>query len=156
VGTYVMEDGKKRETQMAQTYLMRAIDEYYKITSRYPPDREGASGEFLTTVAYDPAKSVTLLYAYLVGDKGDYAAAVRSATQPYMDQVNGSMTDGFGKAMRYYLLGATSDTNKKPVGGKPLIVSAGPDRWFGDESATPIVQQRRRKDNIRSDGRTNQ
>lgn len=151
VGTFMIEDGKKKETEVMQANLTCALTEYERINSRYPPDRvtnlAANDYNYSPTLPYKADESPKLLYAYLTGSKGDNGALVAAATKPYL--TNAGMTDAFGKSMRYYLLGATATSNQ-PVGGKPLVVSAGPDADFGDTNTKKL------KDNIRSDGRASQ
>lgn len=62
------------------------------------------------------------------------------ATKPFLGEgTTVSTTDAYGVQMRYY--------SDRGLGGKPLILSAGPDGDFGR------LSEKRRKDNIRSDTR---
>jgi prepilin-type N-terminal cleavage/methylation domain-containing protein len=154
VGTYMIEDAKRRETEQIQAHVVCALAEYEKINDgNYPPDRvsnyAAANCSYAPDLTYKSDESGKILYDYLLGKKGDKASLVAIANEPYKPKLNSAMADAFGRPMRYYLLGATA-VNSKPVGGKPLVMSAGADGDFGD------INVRKVKDNIRSDGRASQ
>jgi len=137
---------RKRETIRTQKTLIAAIDAYrrktgsvpdvvYDPTSSKPDERE-------------PARQMALLAAKLRGkDRDD---PVYKATKPFLgDDPERSTRDAYGNAMIYLKDGG--------VGGKPVIISAGPDGKFGfggktDGATTNApVNKQAQKDNIRSD-----
>jgi prepilin-type N-terminal cleavage/methylation domain-containing protein len=152
VSWYVIEEGRKKETLGSQKRLMAAIDAYRKATGHVPGTAEGVSYEPDSSTDWkrDPDKHIARLLTCLTTGKGDGTVAVDvysplyKATHPFLDGV--STTDAYGKSMLYLKDGG--------VGGKPVIVSAGPDGWFGYEAAyktNPTLQKQYQKDNIRSD-----
>ena len=159
VSWYVVEEGRKKETVVRQKNLLAAIDAFRKVTGRVP-------GEITTDgIFFDPDSSVT--YKYNAGElmtrllnvltTGSYSnanpdinSALYKATSPFLGQASGTMiTDAYGNSMLYIKDGG--------VGGKPVIISAGPDGKFGyggktDGSTTNApVNKQQQKDNIRSD-----
>ena len=159
VSWYVVEEGRKKETIVRQKNLLAAIDAFRKVTGRVP-------GEITTDgIFFDPDSSVT--YKYNAGElmtrlinvltTGSYTnanpdinSAIYKATSPFLGQASGTMiTDAYGNSMLYIKDGG--------VGGKPVIISAGPDGKFGyggktDGSTTnALVNKQAQKDNIRSD-----
>ncbi len=138
VSWYVIEQGRKQETLSNQKRLMAAIDAYRKVTGSVPnvvykPDLTSAS---------DPNQVMTSLLALL--STGSPNGPIYRATRPFTDGV--PTIDAYGKSMLYlYDWG---------VGGKPVIVSAGPDGIFGYEKeykTNPTLQKQYQKDNIYSD-----
>jgi hypothetical protein len=140
------EDGRKKDTIVKQKMLLAAIDAYRKTTGAVPdvaydPDSSDPNKS-------DPARQMALLVAKLQGkDRDD---PVYKATKPFLgDDPERSTRDGYGNAMLYLKDGG--------VGGKPVIVSAGPDGKFGyggktDGATTNApVNKQAQKDNIRSD-----
>ena len=138
VSWYVIEQGRKQETLSNQKRLMAAIDAYRKVTGNVPnvvykPDLTSAS---------DPNQVMGLLLTTL--STGSPNGPIDRATRPFLDGV--STLDAYGKSMLYLYDGG--------VGGKPVIVSAGPDGVFGFEKeykGNSILQKQYQKDNIRSD-----
>ena len=134
VASYVIDQARITETVAAQQTLISAIEAYKRATGSYP--------------AYDPNSDGTDLSVYTVVQtlKGDRAAndeqrkEIQEATMASI-QVGGFDTDGFGTPMRYYA--------RRGLGGKPLVVSAGPDGKFGDEDDQ--TDESKKRDNIRSD-----
>jgi hypothetical protein len=133
-------------TRATQQRLMAAIDAYRKTTGAVPDvvfDPDSSDPD-----KYMPARQVALLLAKLQGAGPD--DPVYKATRPFLgDDPERSTRDGYGKTMLYVKDGG--------VGGKPVILSAGPDGKFGyggktDGATTnaPIDKQAQ-KDNIRSD-----
>jgi hypothetical protein len=132
---------------------MAAIDAYRKVTGNVPdvvyePDS-------LSTVPYkksDPIQVMSKLLTFLTTGKIDGTLDINipiyKATHPFLGNDDGTplTTDAYGKPMLYLKDGG--------VGGKPVIVSAGPDGWFGYEKEyknNPTLQKQYQKDNIRSD-----
>jgi hypothetical protein len=64
-----------------------------------------------------------------------------NATKSYLEGTFSDGKDAYSNSMRYY--------KDKGVGGKPLIISAGPDGDYG----TATGSEKKRTDNIRSDTR---
>ena len=142
VGSYVIESGRKTETIQKQQLLISAIRAYYKITQTYPIDRD-------PNYPNDPNRSIDGLIWCLAGNMVQAATAeerdrikreISQATAPFLSAINGDpKLDAFDKPMRFY--------RYPGLGGKPLILSGGPDEDFGDRNAD------KRQDNIRSDTR---
>jgi prepilin-type N-terminal cleavage/methylation domain-containing protein len=159
VSWYVIEEGRKKETIVRQKNLLAAIDAFRKVTGRVPGENAGDQ------VTFDPDSSVT--YKYNAGEmmqklsnlltsgsptnqNPDVTTPLYKATSPFLGQAGGTMTtDAYGNSMLYIRDGG--------VGGKPVIVSAGPDGKFGfggktDGSTTNVpANKQQQKDNIRSD-----
>ena len=140
------EQSEKHSTALSQKALAGAIEAYRRLTGALPdvaydPDSSDPNKS-------DPARQMALLVAKLRGkDRDD---PVYKATKPFLgDDPERSTRDGYGNAMLYVKDGG--------MGGKPVIISAGPDGKFGyggktDGATTnaPIDKQAQ-KDNIRSD-----
>jgi hypothetical protein len=147
VSWYVIEEGRKKETISTQKRLIAAIDVYTKISGGVPP----VVYEPDSSVSYkrDPGEVMTRLYNLLTSgsqttNNPDVTSPLYKATRPFLEGV--STTDAYGNSMLYLKDGG--------VGGRPVIVSAGPDGKFGYEVAyklKPIEQKKYQKDNIRSD-----
>jgi prepilin-type N-terminal cleavage/methylation domain-containing protein len=150
VSWYVIEEGRKKETLSGQKRLMAAIDAYRKVTGSVPnvvykPDLMSSA---------DPNQVMSLLLTCLrTGSPTgilDVNSPLYRATLPFLGDESHPpitpITDAYGKSMLYLYDGG--------VGGKPVIVSAGPDGLFGYEKAYktyPTQQKKYQKDNIRSD-----
>jgi len=152
VSWYVIEEGRKKETLGSQKRLMAAIDAFRKVEGHVPGAiaAEGVSYEPDSSAAdkWDPDKLMPrLIFVLSTGSPTgtvDVNLPLYRATRPFLDGV--STTDAYGKSMLYLKDGG--------VGGKPVIVSAGPDGVFGYEKAyktNPTQQKQYQKDNIRSD-----
>ena len=128
---------RREETIAGQNRLLAAIAAYRKITGERPPDRDPPGSP------YDSAKSMDVLLACLQGNRAQSAATGREiadATAPFLgEDADILATDAWGRRMRYYA--------DRGLGGRPLILSAGPDGEFGEDN------EAKRKDNIRSDSR---
>lgn len=141
VGSYIIEEGKKKQTQQLMDHLRGAVQAYHRVTrGEYPLDRLPDANSF-----YDANQSFRALSMCLRGlsppCKSEYTPAIVQATKPFLDQVGdpNGMTDGWGRKMRYY--------RNRGVGGKPVFLSPGPDEDFGDEP----TRAKKRLDNVRSD-----
>lgn len=150
VSWYVIEQGRKQETLSGQKRLMAAIDAYRKVTGSVPnvvykPDLTSSS---------DPTLVMSLLLTCLrTGSPTgilDVNSPLYRATLPFLGDDSHPpitpTTDAYGKSMLYLYDGG--------VGGKPVIVSAGPDGKFGyekDYRGNSTLQKQYQKDNIRSD-----
>ena len=145
VGSWVIDQGRIKETHGKQDRLLRAIDVYRKITGKVPPDRQDTNndGKIDEQDAYEPAQSIEALLRYVQPTGGaSLQKTIYEETLPYLSQGGtGYRMDAFNTQMRYY--------TSRGLGGKPLIVSAGPDGQFGDGTTREAKEQR--KDNVRSD-----
>ncbi len=168
IGTKLIVEGHVNQTKQTMTQLVSALGAYYESYTEYPPDHDSTSSSGPTTGwlnavppasdtngAYHSGDGIGVLYMYLIGkhfQNNTYAALDTNgahggdlstlpcvqADLPYLNKLPSSVfnatthgfMDGFGSLMRYQLLG-----------GKPLLISAGPDGTFGTT------------DDIRSDGR---
>ena len=141
VGSYVIDEGRKAETLAKMNLLMAAIRTYHDVTETFPAHIDPNNPN-------DPNYSIQALVDCLEGrfvdnrlaaeERKKRANAIRRVTRPFVDRiVGGSKVDAFESMMRYY--------PDRGAGGRPLILSAGPDGDFGDR------RQDRREDNIRSD-----
>jgi prepilin-type N-terminal cleavage/methylation domain-containing protein len=161
VSWYVIEEGRKKETIVRQKNLLAAIDAFRKVTGHVP----GEGGLSTESIYFDPDNSVTYKYnaseimARLINvlttgsssnTNPDITSSIYKATSPFLGQASGTMiTDAYGNSMLYIRDGG--------VGGKPVIISAGPDGKFGyggktDGSTTNVAaNKQQQKDNIRSD-----
>jgi type II secretory pathway pseudopilin PulG len=142
VGGYVMRSANEKETATIQAVLMDAIQAWHdKDTStpkQYPPDRTGPT--------YVPDASAGILMDYLEGrspPSSTNTPQVRAATEILLKlpkeawggPASGPVRDSWGVPMRYHATGG--------LGGRPVIISAGPDGKF---DPSPYDE-----DNIRSD-----
>jgi prepilin-type N-terminal cleavage/methylation domain-containing protein len=147
VGSYVVELERKKETVATQERWLAALEAYRNVTQKYPDTNTtilpGGTNEKINTYP----GSMSDLVAALQGAKDpSMTAKIYQATKAYVGEgstgsttVPLSMNDAYGTPMRYY--------KDKGVGGKPLILSAGPDADFG------VTNDKKRTDNIRSDTR---
>ena len=126
---------RRQETVARMSLLMAAVRAYRVVAGADPPDRAVAAGP------YDGNASMDVLLAHLKGKTAGSAPTARriaAATRPFLQLVQGQPNqDGYSRPMRYYA--------DRAVGGRPLLLSAGPDGDFGDEDKA------KREDNIRSD-----
>ena len=129
VAGYVMRSANAKETASTQAVLMDAIQAWHdKDTSTpnkvYPPDTYGTDD------------SGVVLIRYLMGDlpavSSRNSPQVRAAREILLklpsNAWDGTVTavrDSWGKAMRYKQAGG--------LGGRPVIISAGPDGIFGED-----------------------
>ena len=128
VGSYVIEQARISETITTQQTLVTALDAYRKATGDFPPLDANSEG--------DIEGLLQVLQAY--GASGEAAEEIRQETMPYLGAQPGLLkSDAWGNEMRYYA--------RRGIGGKPLILSAGPDGDFGD------FDRSRQRDNVRSD-----
>ncbi len=130
-------EARREETVRRQYTLLAAIDAYRKVTGRFPPDAEDANR------ICHAENSMRWLLKHLTGAKTtdpDEGRKIAKETFPFLGSSPEELTkDAYGNTMRYYA--------ERGMGGKPLILSAGPDGEFGDEAEN----QQKRMDNIRSD-----
>jgi prepilin-type N-terminal cleavage/methylation domain-containing protein len=127
VGSYVIEQARITETVANQQALIAAIDAYRKVTGQFP-DGNGLGDIEVLMTALQP------------DGNAPREVEIRKEVTPFLKAGSGSlMVDAFGSTMKYYA--------GKGLGGKPLIISAGPDGDFGDIP----VDETKQRDNIRSD-----
>ncbi len=131
VGSYVMTQGRKKQTIAKQDRLLAAIDAYRNVTGGVPPHPQDAND------------SMSQLLDYLLGGHAgddDARREIVKATRPILGtNPSAHGRDTWGATMRYY--------RDQGVGGKVLIISPGPDGDFGE------YDEDNREDNIRSDVR---
>lgn len=156
VSWYVIEMGRKKETLSRQKNLIGAIEGFRKVTGHVPGDLPAEQ------ISYEPDSSVPYKYypdkimgnlinvlrtgSYTTNDNPDTTSAIYKATNPFLGESGlANTTDSWGNSMLYLKDGG--------VGGKPVIVSAGPDGKFGygGKLETGGVNKQYQKDNVRSD-----
>jgi prepilin-type N-terminal cleavage/methylation domain-containing protein len=143
VSWYVIQQARKAETISNQTRLMAAVEAYRKTTGKLPYDKQPYDADYNPNGPRDyhmePEKHMKRLLLVLTGQIPKNPAAEK-ATKAWLGDT--STNDAYGKSMVYF--------SDKGVGGKPVVISAGPDGVFGYEKnlADP---QRYKEDNIRSD-----
>jgi prepilin-type N-terminal cleavage/methylation domain-containing protein len=120
VSRYVMERAAKEETQTTQNIVMAAVEEYKRATGGYPDDSD------------DCAELMNALK-----DNATTASTIAKLPKDAWGGEDEELKDGFEQAMRYRKTGG--------FGGRPVIISAGPDGDFGDSDSE------KKKDNIYSD-----
>ena len=162
VGNYVYDEAGRKQTQTTMTILRNTIDAFYEEFERYPRDMLSSGYvasdsanillRYLTgalTPASDPFPQDA--HAYLVSGAGtipDLANRIRNVTREKVlnlskdayaagDPNTNTFNDGFGNPIRYEQAGG--------LGGRPVLISAGPDEDFGAADPTKA------EDNIRSD-----
>ena len=119
ISTYVQNEGARKETESTQAVVMQAIQVYYDISF---PNNYPLETEWLRILAENP-------------EACEYLLCLPSDTYRVLQPPNPQeLHDGWGRAMNY--------RRSSGFGGRPVIVSAGPDGKINTE-----------KDNIRSDGR---
>jgi type II secretory pathway pseudopilin PulG len=149
VGSYVIEQERKKETINTQDRWLAALEAYRNVTRKYPPTDPNILPGGAQEKDYTYHGSMTGkhgLMQYLLGSMDPtLTPKILAATKAYLGEgSSGTMAtlgvnDAYGNPMRYYM--------DKGLGGKPLILSAGPDGDFG------VTNQNKRTDNIRSDTR---
>lgn len=150
VGRYVIEQGRKQETINNQDRLIGGIDAFHKVVGQYPEDDPNGYG------------LITILVRQLDGDfsrvkppgiktSSALTNEIRDSTKVFV----GLGTDDTGVAAAAYTKDAWGNEmvyyNEGGLGGKPVIISAGPDGDFG--FGVSKLDKEKRKDNIRSDTR---
>ncbi len=158
VAGYVMNSASRRETVATQKVLLEAVQAYYDAGNpkEYPRDRYDPS-------AADPDPNsgkvlVSFLTGRLDGSEPDEPNENRSQTpaakaavdvlltlpqEAWRGSANDPVKDGWGVAMRYEATGG--------LGGRPVIISAGPDGRFGVDDPGHLDDATKEEDNIRSD-----
>ena len=120
IGKYVMAEGARKRTQSAQAIIIGAIDQYMSDNDGDAPADGGAG----------PDSTIELMKALKLNDKSWNMMA--KLDKEIFSSATSALKDGWGSPMIY--------DNDGGYGGKPIIISVGPD---GDPATT--------KDNIRSD-----
>jgi len=156
VGAYVLRIGNERETAATQRLVMDAVQAYYDNSrpNRYPPDLYPDEEDPDSDDAKD--KSTSVLLNYLTYDteeiesnngpspdrRGAKAAQdvlLNLPQEAWSGARDAPLMDSYDNRMWYDADGG--------LGGKPVLISAGPDREFGE--AEPDLEKA--ADNIRSD-----
>lgn len=151
VSWYVIEEGRKAETKAKMARLIEAINAYRKVTGKVPEIYYDPSyNNRDSSRQYNEQKCIQALLDVLKGNEPrttgsgggqgpNEGSEEYKATKPWLGEDEGSSltVDAYGKPMIYLMNGGH--------GGGPLIVSAGPDGYFGD---TGVESQKR--DNIYS------
>jgi hypothetical protein len=146
----------EKQTKTTMRVVLSAIYAYQEVAGAFPPDMD-------PNKPADPNKYATsgrTLKLFLTGtgqgmsgsSPGVPAAVerLRNLSTDALGSADGGFADGWGTGIRYRPAGG--------FGGKPLLVSAGPDKLFGEsyQEATPPVlvigDPNQRKDNIYYDG----
>lgn len=168
VAGYVMNTASRQETAATQKLLMEAIQAFRDAGTPkvYPFD---CYCQDPSSLNYDPSAEATpdisgkVLVNFLTGrfDTNDPNAPTddRSQTPPvkaatelllklpeeaWKGGTNEAVRDGWGKDMRYEYAPLASP-RRGGLGGRPVVISAGPDSDFGDDDET------KEEDNVRSD-----
>ena len=143
VGRYVIRQGREQETLGNQDRLIAAVDAFRKVLGKYPMHDPNGTGriDYLMEQLNGDANTLQLAFRDMSFSE-DLREEIREATESYLGLGGeGSVfeSDAWGHEMLYY--------RDRGAGGKPLIISAGPDGDFGEEV------EEKRADNIRSDSR---
>ena len=143
VTKYVYDEAALKQTEANQNIVVSAIEAYYEVQGSYPAD----AMDFATPPgAQGPANADAnnILLYYLRGwEEGTDNQSVRNSKQRVRkatesiilelpsdavviaDLDTSFLMDGFGNAMQYSRTGG--------LGGRPVVVSAGPDDQFGTD-----------------------
>ena len=156
IAGYVMNSASRHETAAIQKTLFEAVQAYRdaNVPKGYPPDHYGS----------EPNASISgrVLVNYLTGQLDtnqdgtqDPSSVVQPATveaatkalltlpkEAWDGNWNSAVKDGWRVAMRYEAAGG--------LGGRPVIISAGPDGRFGKDDPGQD-DDAKEEDNIRSD-----
>jgi prepilin-type N-terminal cleavage/methylation domain-containing protein len=146
VGTYVVESERKEETIATQNRYLAALEAYRNVTREYPPTDPNLAPTVSPPKPSSYADSMNILVRWLNGGRhsNPMSKKIYSATKSFLGEgTTPPTTDAYGNPMRYY--------SDKGLGGKPVILSAGPDGEFG--VANTDKDKKKRTDNIRSDTR---
>lgn len=177
VGKYIRDESTKKTTANTLAIIMNAVNAYYDNTyapHQYPPDTK--SGTAILSPPWNfPRDCGIVLQQYLTGRHDDDwdgdpedidlnpIAPVTAAKEKLRDlpreafgESNIAFMDSYEQAIRYNRDGG--------LGGKPVVISAGPDGKFGtneergdfEEMTDAEWEEKKRKlrdDNVRSDGR---
>lgn len=144
VGAWVNNEGKRKQTMVAEKMLVEAINGYYAAMTYYPlEDSTTTSSKWtvrLRVALTDPTGAA--LPSATVRD--DLRRILQGMPQRCFRAGDTIFRDGFGNGFRYEKDGA--------MGGLPLLTSAGADGLFGDESGlSGSAKTKAIEDNVRSD-----
>ncbi len=128
VGSYVIEQARITETVETQLTLLAAVDAYRRVTGDFPEPNQTVEEGSIEGL-------LTILQAS--GDASALGEEIRKQTLPFLQSGGSLQVDAFGNPMHYY--------PRRGIGGKPLVISAGPDGDFGE------MDESKQRDNIRSD-----
>lgn len=141
VGAWVNNEGKRKQTMVAEKMLLDAINAYYagQPGAAAYPQQDADKGtvilrqRLLDNTSLLPSKT-----------REDIRGILRGMPQSCFRASDTIFRDGFGKPLRY--------EQDAAMGGLPLITSAGPDGLFGDESGlSGSAKTTAIEDNVRSD-----
>jgi len=156
VSKYVMGKASREQTIADQKIILTAIEAFKDVTGEYPADRDPNGSDYNLEEHFE--KSAELLRAQLLADtdyeitdpnieqlfdKDDEVAAIRAKTFECLKELpeecfkedDRVFRDAYGEPIAYKRSGG--------LGGRPVLISRGPDGRF--------VREQGRKDNIRSD-----
>jgi prepilin-type N-terminal cleavage/methylation domain-containing protein len=147
VGKHLTQEAARQETMSRQTILMRGVQKYME-THNDPPESAMSLAEvpgFIDRPAEMTVDAEFLVYAR--SNQLVFALLESKETEEYLRELPnaikqgdmdnpGAIVDAYGRYMDYHSSGGLGDS--------PVIISAGPDGYFGGEFA---------EDDIRSDGR---
>jgi type II secretory pathway pseudopilin PulG len=158
IGVLVFGSAAEKQTKATMRVVLSAVYAYQEAAGAFPPDVDPNK----PTDSNKYSVSGRTLKLFLTGTGQGMSATspgvpaavekLRSLSGDAFGSADGGFADGWGTGIRYRPAGG--------FGGKPLLVSAGPDRLFGEayqESTTPPVlvivgDPNQRKDNIYYDG----
>ncbi len=125
VSVYVLNEANKKDTRSSMAVIQDAILLYIDITGVKPTQDGGC----------------TMLFTQLKSNEQTFAKIKELPDSVFQGQNPRSyFCDAWGKQLRY--------RQSEGRGGSPVLISAGPDSWFGDEPGAPSNSA---EDNIRSD-----
>jgi len=155
IGVLVFGSAAEKQTKTTMRVVLSAVYAYQEVGGVFPPDIDPNKPTDSNTYA----TSGRMLKLFLTGTAQGMSASspgvpaaverLRSLSGDAFGSADGGFADGWGTGIRYRSAGG--------FGGKPLLVSAGPDKLFGEDyRGTPqnlfIVDANQRKDNINYDG----
>ncbi len=147
ISGYILDKSNRDQTLANQKVILAAIGAYHDITDAYPPDTDDALDPLVPGTLTLVERTGWVLLRYLKGADPPISSAalarrIQDATGKSLlnlptDAFGGESVDGFRDAYGQYM----EYSSTGGLGGRPAIISAGPD---GDFNTT---------DDIRSDGR---
>ena len=174
VGNYVYDEAGRKQTQATMAVLANTIDAFHEEFDKYPSDHLSLDDDVelcwyltghITVDSADPNSQGA--YAWLVGGSPsnqqiiDLNNRITNVTRERLVKLSkdayasgasstNAFRDGFGNPIRY--------NDDAGLGGRPVLISAGPDGLFGwddpDDSGgflTPNPDPTKQEDNVRSD-----
>jgi prepilin-type N-terminal cleavage/methylation domain-containing protein len=135
VAGYVMKSAAARETAATQKILMEAIQAFHDAAGDPSDSDSNYHGHVYPQIDPSDPNSGKVLIGYLTGSGGTQTPAVKAATDVLLKlpkdawdgDSNSAVKDAWRQDMRY-------DPNGG-LGGKPVVISEGPDGKFGGASA---------------------